>query len=176
MRRASWGVTIAAGLLAGCSSGSDEADYNTVHVDPAQARAQATIDQRAAAAGPRAAARSGLPVSTPTVTSARDRALPVAFQGYWGTTPGDCALANVDAHGRLAIDADQLRFFERRAAVDTLRAPSANAVAATLAYKSDGQRWKTMATLTLEQGGTRLLLTEQGDASHPGQTVRYQRC
>ena len=169
-------MTVLVAVLTGCSSGSNEADYNAVHVDPAQARAQAQIDRAAATQGTRAAARSGLPVATPTPIAARDRKLPVGFQGYWGATPGDCALANVDAGGRLAIDADQLRFFERRASVDALRERSPTNVAATLAYKGDGERWKHDATLTLEQGGTRLLLVEQGDAVRPGQTLRYQRC
>jgi len=174
--RGSLGTTMLVVLLTACSSGSNEADYNTVHVDPAQARAQATIDRAAAAQGTRTVAGAGLPVATATTTAAQDRKLPVAFQGYWGRTPGDCALANVDAGGRLAIDADQLRFFERRASVDTLRELSPTAVAATLAYKGDGERWKHDATLTLEQGGTRLLLVEQGDAARAGQTMRYQRC
>ncbi|WP_375272245.1 hypothetical protein [Sphingomonas sp.] len=176
MWRAGLVLTMAAGALAACSPASNEADYNTVHVDPAQARAQATIDRAAAAQGTRTVAGAGLPVATATTTAAQGRKLPVAFQGYWGQTPGDCALANVDARGRLAIDADQLRFFDRRAAVDASREQSPTAVAATLAYKAGGERWKHDATLTLEQGGTRLLLVEQGDAARPGQTIRYQRC
>ena len=176
MRRAGLVVTMAAGALTACSGASNEADYNTVRVDPAQARAQAAIDRAAAAQGTRTAARAGLPVGTSTPTSAQGRALPTAFQGYWGATPNDCALANVDARGRVAIDSDQLRFFERRAAVDTLRERSPTTLLATLAYKGDGQRWKRSATLTLEQGGTRLVLVEQGDAVRPGQTMRYQRC
>jgi hypothetical protein len=176
MARGCWvAIGMAAGLAA-CSSGSDEADYNTVRVDPAQARAQAQIDRAAAAQGPRAAARSGLPVATATPSSAGARKLPIAFQGYWGATPGDCALANVDAGGRLAIEADQLRFFRKRARVDALRELSANEVAATLSFKADDARWTHLTHLTLEQGGTRLLLVEQGDAARPGQTMRYQRC
>lgn len=174
--RDSLGATMLVVLLTACSSGSNETNYNAVRVDPAQARAQETIDRAAAAQGTRAVAGAGLPVATSTTTAAQDRKLPVAFQGYWGRTPGDCALANVDAGGRLAIDADQLRFFERRASVDTLRELSATNVAATLAYKGDGARWRGQTRLTLEQGGTRLLLVEQGDALRPGQTIRYQRC
>ena len=168
-------VTMLAAMLTACSRGSD-VDYNTVHVDPAQARAQAQIDRAAAAQGPRAAARNGLPVATATPSSAGARKLPVAFQGYWGATPGDCALANVDAGGRLAIDADQLRFFRQRARVDALRELSANEVEATLSFKADDARWTHAMQLRLEQGGTHLLLVEQGDAAHPGQTMRYQRC
>lgn len=176
MARGCWmAIGMAAGLTA-CSRGSNEADYNNVRVDPAHARAQARIDRAAAAQGTRTVAKVGLPVSSPTPTAAQGRALPTAFQGYWGATPDDCALANVDARGRVAIDSDQLRFFERRAAVDTLRERSPTTLAVTLAYKGDGQRWKHDATLTLEQGGTRLLLVEQGDAVRPGQTMRYQRC
>lgn len=174
--RDSLSATMLVVLLTACSSGSNDTNYNSVHVDPAQARAQATIDRAAAAQGTRAVAGAGLPVATSSTTSAQDRKLPVAFQGYWGRTPGDCALANVDAGGRLAIDADQLRFFERRASVDTLRELLPTNVAATLAYKAEGERWKHDATLTLEQGGTRLLLVEQGDLVRPGQTMRYQRC
>ncbi|WP_019517306.1 hypothetical protein [Sphingomonas sp. Mn802worker] len=168
-------TTIGAALLGACSPSSD-ADYNTVHVDPAQARAQAQIDRAAAAQGARTAARSGLPVATTTPTSAGARKLPVAFQGYWGRTPGDCALANVDAQGRLAIEADQLRFFRQRARVDALGELSANEVDATLSFKHDDTRWTHPTRLTLEQGGTRLLMVEQGDAGRPGQTARYQRC
>lgn len=175
MRRSGWGTMMGAVLLAACSPSSD-ADYNAVHVDPAQARAQEQIDRAAAAQGPRAAARNGLPVATATPSAAGARKLPVAFQGYWGKTPGDCALANVDAQGRLAIEADQLRFFRQRASVDALREVSANEVEASLSFKRDDTRWTHQTRLTLEQGGTRLLLVEQGDAARPGQTRRYQRC
>lgn len=175
VRQAGWVTMIGAALLAGCSPSSD-ADYNTVRVDPAQARAQEQIDRAAAAQGPRAAARNGLPVAVATPSSAGARKLPVAFQGYWGATPGDCALANVDAGGRLAVEADQLRFFRQRARVDALREVSANEVEATLSFKRDDARWTHPTRLTLEQGGTRLLLVEQGDVSRPGQTMRYQRC
>ena len=176
MMRGGVGVTLLVALLTACSSGSNEAGDNTVRVDPAQARAQAQIDRVAAAQGPHEAARIGLPVATVTPTAAGARKLPVAFQGYWGRTPGDCALANVDAQGRLAIEADQFRFFRQRARVDDLRELSANEVEATLSFKRDDARWTHPTRLTLEQGGTRLLLVEQGDATRPGQTVRYQRC
>jgi len=176
MARGCWTAIGVAAMLAACSPGSNEADYNAVRVDPAQARAQAQIDRAAAAQGSRAAARSGLPVATATPSAAGDRKLPIAFQGYWGATPGDCALANVDAGGRLAVEADQLRFFRQRARVDALRERSANEVEATLSFKAEDVRWTHGAKLTLEQGGTRLLLVEQGDAARPGQTTRYQRC
>ena len=159
--------------LAGC--GASTSDYNQVEVKPKEARADAVIANAAQAVGPRELAMKGLPVATPTPRGGSDDALPVAFQGYWGVTPGDCELANVDATGRINIDGATIRFFESRAQVTRLSARSPGELTARLTYRGEGQTWDRDTRLLLEAGGTRLIRSE----AMPGgavQTTRYQRC
>lgn len=161
-------------LLAACGGG--EADYNTVEVDEQAARAQATIDARTMQVGAKQAERSGMPVGEPAATAARGRALPTAFQGFWGVTADDCELANYAAMGRIKVDADRIRFYESRAQVERLTERSPNMVDVLLRFSGEGEDWTRATRLTLEEGGTHLVRTEQPGDGTAGSTTTYQRC
>lgn len=172
MRRST--MLLSAVLLTAC--GGSDADYNMVHVDAKEAKAQARIDATVNAVGPREVALKGVPVASPTPNAARGRAFPTPFEGYWGATPNDCELANVDARGRISVDNDAIRFFEMKARVDTLAERSASAIDTVLRFSGDGKHWERATRFVLEQGGTTLLRIEQQDAGRPPLTTRYQRC
>lgn len=156
----------------GCSRTSDNyADAGRVPAK--EARAAAAIDRAAAAEGAHAAERQGLPVAPAPATAARDRALPTAFQGYWGATPNDCELANTEARGRIEIDTDTIRLWETKARVERLVTSSPYRVVADLSLSGPDARWKARSTLALEAGGTTLIRTDAGERAV---TVRYQKC
>lgn len=161
-------------LLAACGGG--EADYNQVDLKPKEAKADALIANAAQAQGPRELARKGVPVSTPTPRGGDDDSLPAAFQGYWGVTPNDCELANVDASGRIAVDGATIRFFQARAQVTELRDISPARVHAVLRFRGEGEEWFRPTELRLEAGGTRLIRTEAVPGGPAPATTRYQRC
>jgi hypothetical protein len=154
--------------LAACSQGT--ADYNEVDIPEREARADAAIQAAAAQSGTATVARTGLPVASPTPTAARDRTLPTGFQGYWGATPDDCELANVEATGRINVDADTIRFHEAKARVVGMQRRSAYEVVADLRFTGEGQTGTRRTGFRLEAGGTTLIRTQDGAA------VRYQRC
>lgn len=170
MRRIVATMTIAA--LAACS-GNSTADYaQGAKVPEGEAEAQAAIEQAVARNGAASTAVTGVPVSAPKETAARDRAFPREFQGYWGMTPDDCELANVVAEGRINIDADRIRFYESRARVTALHRNSPYAVTVDLRFEGEGRTWTRRGTLRLDGGGTALIRTEEA----PPSSVRYQRC
>ena len=171
-------ASLAAGLiLAACSSGPEKADYSdAADVDPAQARAQERIDATANAIGVNNAARIGVPVSSPTPSAARARKLPVAFQGYWGVTSGDCDLRNADAAGRVSVDADKVRLEDGKATVQRLTERSPSVVDTILHVDTAAGSGERPVRFMLEQGGTRLVMTRGAVAGTPPATIRYQRC
>ena len=161
-------MTVALVMLSACSQGT--ADYNQVEVPEREARADAAIQAAARQQGQATVARSGVPVASPTPTAARDRTLPTDFQGYWGATPNDCELANVEASGRINIDADTIRFHESKARVVGIERRSPYQVVADLRFSGEGENGTARTGLRLEAGGTTLIRTQDGEA------VRYQRC
>lgn len=166
--------TLLALLLTAC--GASDADYNAVHVDTREARAQARIDAAANTVGPREVALKGMPLATPTPNAARDRAFPTAYEGFWGVTPNDCELANVEAHGRINIDNDTVRLFDDEAQVERLAVRSPLAVDSVLRFSGDPGRPERTTRFVLEAGGTRLVRVEQQPGGATPVTTRYQRC
>ena len=173
MRRAAFLLLLP---LAACGGASD-ADYNRVEVPEKEAEAQNAIDAAVEQNGAAATARAGVPVTAVPRNTARDRALPKEFQGYWGVTPNDCELANTNATGRINVDADRIRFFESRARVVDVVSRSTYAVTVDLRFEGEGQTWQRRTILSLENGGTALVRTETpvGSGAAPA-TTRYQRC
>ena len=156
--------------LAACSGGGG-GDYNdAARISEKDAKAARAIEHAVQTRGAATIAR-GVPVETPTPGVDRSRALPTAFQGFWGVGPRDCELANINAHGRLFIDRDTLRFYESKATVAELQESSPTSAVAVLAFKGEGQRWTRRTTITLAAGGTRLTRTPDGERA-----ITYQHC
>ena len=149
----------------------DAADYNRHEVPDDEARAQAAIERAAAQNGVATTARVGVPIAAPPETSARARAFPTEFLGYWGVSYDDCQLANTSATGRISVDADTIRFHEARARVQRLEQRSPYEVVADLRFDGAGDAsWERRDRFTLEQGGTILVRTEAPNVQ------RYRRC
>jgi hypothetical protein len=155
-------------MLAACGGG--DTDYNHVDVPEREAEAQAAIEQSVAQNGAARTALSGVPIARASPSAARDRAFPTEFLGYWGAGDDDCELANVDATGRINIDADTIRFYQARARVQRLERRSAQEVAVDLRLSRDGKTFERRETYRLDAGGTALV------RSDPPATQRYRRC
>lgn len=168
--RAGGGWAIAACMMLAACSGGGGADYNRSDVPDREARAQVAIEQAAARSGTAATQRSGLPVVRAPRTAARDRAFPANFRGYWGVSDDDCELANIDAGGRINVDADTIRFHEMRARVQRLERRSPQEIVADLRFEGGGKVWERRTTFRLDAGGTQLVRSE------PPMTQRYRRC
>lgn len=159
-------------LLAACSNGLDQSEYNGAAQPSAKdVRAEQAIARGVARNGAAATAAGGAPVTVATPGLDRSRVLPAAFQGYWALTPLDCELANVDATGRLFIEGDGLRFYESRARIAAVESAAPTRVVARLDYSGEGERWTRRTTLALTAGGTRLTRTADGERA-----ITYQRC
>jgi hypothetical protein len=158
-----------AAMLAACSP--DAADYNRHDVPEDEARAQAAIERAAAQNGVATTARAGVPIAAPAKTSARARAFPTDFLGYWGVSYDDCQLANTNATGRISVDADTIRFHEAKARVQRLEQHSPYEIVADLRFNGAGDSsWERRDRFTLEQGGTILVRSEVRNVQ------RYRRC
>jgi hypothetical protein len=159
-------------LLAACSGGG-QADYNAAaRVPEDEAAAQRAIERAAGRDGAATTATLGVPVGATKLNAARNRALPVDFQGYWGATPDDCELANVSARGRINIDADTIRLFEARARVVALDRRSPFLVVARLRFDGAGGTGERTTELRLDAGGTTLIRTDRV----PPLSITYKRC
>ncbi|MEG3123292.1 hypothetical protein [Sphingomonas sp. GB1N7] len=154
---------LAATSLAACSSRTSEADKDA-QAEAAMAKVEASPDAKVA---------KGLPVVAAKPTKAPSAAaLPPAFEGRWGMNPADCDIARSDTKGLLIVKGNTLTFYEATATATVVGGPSRYKVVADLAYKGEGQEWRTRETLELTAAGTVLQRTGQS----PVKTYRYERC
>lgn len=100
----------------------------------------------------------------PTVT------IPLALQGRWGLSPGDCTTALGDAKGLLVINANELRFYESRAVPAANVNTDANSMSGNFSFTGEGQSWAKYEALTLHKGG--LTRTE----TKPSASFSYAKC
>jgi hypothetical protein len=85
--------------------------------------------------------------------------IPVAVQGRWGLTPGDCTSTRGDAKGLLVVSADRLQFYESRAVPSPGIQVDADSVSGNFAFTGEGQEWTKYQTL--ERQGDKLVRTER---------------
>ena len=97
-------------------------------------------------------------------------AIPAAFHGRWGLTPGDCTSTRGDAKGLLTISAGGLKFYESRAVPVGNAQSSADSFSADFAFTGEGMEWSKYQTL--ERRGDELVRTE----SRPMASFTYARC
>ena len=98
-------------------------------------------------------------------------AIPAAFQGRWGLTPGDCTSSRGDNKGLLVIAADKLTFYESRAVPKTNVQTSPDSFSADFEFTGEGQTWTRYQSLELQKGG-KLVRTESG----PMASYTYAKC
>jgi hypothetical protein len=167
-------IVVSAGLLAlaACSGKSVEsADNKAAAADVNEAKADAAIENIVQVAGPNALPR-GVPLSKPSPAASDPNALPPAFQGRWGLRAADCDYSVRAPEGLLVLQPKALKFYEFTAKIDSLAKTSDYAVTARLSWGKDDQQQIAVQTLSLVNGGTALLRTEQS----PTKTYHYQRC
>lgn len=98
------------------------------------------------------------------------RRIPVALQGRWGLTPGDCMGPLDSAKGLLVINGNALRFYESRAV------PGPDVQASNLSmnghfhFTGEGQVWDKF--MALQRNGHKLKRTE----SNPAASYTYAKC
>lgn len=170
-------LPLALALLAACSGGGGDADYNRIEVPEREAEAQNAIDAAVAANGATTTARVGVPVAQEVRSAARARTLPKEFQGYWGRTANDCELANTAATGRIEVQGDAIRFYESKARVTSVSMNGDYALTAALRFSGEGETWEQVNAFALENGGTVLTRTvPPSGAQTPAVTTRFSRC
>jgi len=96
-------------------------------------------------------------------------AIPVALQGRWGLTPGDCMTSH-GSEGLLTISPTEIRFYESVAVPAAGVQTSANSISGEFAFTGEGENWTRHQTLELRRGT--LVRTDRD----PVATFRYIRC
>jgi hypothetical protein len=96
--------------------------------------------------------------------------IPVALQGRWALTPGDCTSTRGDAKGLLTITGDTLRFYESRAVPSGQIESDENSISGTFSFTGEGQSWSKFQSLQLKERG--LVRTE----TNPTASYNYARC
>ena len=102
-------------------------------------------------------------------------AIPPVVQGRWGMVAADCTSTRGDAKGLLVITADQLAFYESRAALQEVIERSETRVVGTFAFTGEGQTWERRVSLDTQDDGTVLIRREHGEGAEAG-PFRYERC
>jgi hypothetical protein len=97
-------------------------------------------------------------------------AIPPAFHGRWGMTPGDCTSTRGDAKGLMVVSADGIRFYESLARPAPNVKTSANSISGYFAFTGEGTTWNKYEVIDLKDG--KLVRTE----SDPMTSYSYARC
>jgi hypothetical protein len=108
------------------------------------------------------------PAAAPSTAPAG--AIPIALQGRWGLTPGDCTGALAAAKGLLVISADELRFYESRAVPAAGVQTDSDSISGNFNFSGEGQSWSKFERLQLQKD--RLVRTE----SNPTASYTYAKC
>lgn len=136
---------------------------------------QGPVDNRADALAPEAVSNGGADVmagGAPPVSADADASgiIPVALQGRWGLTPGDCTTTNGDDKGLLTITGERLIFYESRAVPGTSIETRPDRISGNFDFTGEGQNWSKYVSLKLVSAG--LLRTERS----PLRSYTYARC
>ena len=97
-------------------------------------------------------------------------AIPAAFHGRWGLSPGDCTSTRGDNKGLLTVAADRLTFYEARAVPTGDLEQTRTSVSGEFAFTGEGQNWKRHQVLEIRD--SKLTRTE----SNPMASYTYARC
>lgn len=126
-----------------------------------------------------------LPVAEPSATaseepaeeaqSVRDTSIPEPLRGRWGLVTADCTSTKGDAKGLLTIGADQLKFYESVARLDTIKSIGPQSVTATFNFSGEGQSWVLDVALSSPDDGKTLLRKDTGPDAAPA-SLTYTRC
>jgi hypothetical protein len=96
--------------------------------------------------------------------------IPLALQGRWGLTPGDCTSTRGDAKGLLTISANELSFYESRAVPGAGVEAHADRISGNFNFTGEGQSWTKFQTLRATD--TKLVRTE----TDPAASFAYAKC
>jgi hypothetical protein len=96
--------------------------------------------------------------------------IPVALQGRWGLTPGDCTSTRGDAKGLLVVSSKDLHFYESRAVASPGTETDGDSINGNFNFTGEGQSWTKFETI--ERQNTKLVLTE----SNPAASYTYAKC
>ena len=96
--------------------------------------------------------------------------IPVALQGRWGLTPGDCVPGASDGKGLLVISGTDLRFYESRAVPSPGIEVRDDSIRGNFRFTGEGQEWTRFERL--ERNGANLVRTE----SNPAASYTYAKC
>jgi hypothetical protein len=102
-------------------------------------------------------------------------AIPPAIRGRWGLVPADCTSDRGDAKGLLEVSADQLKFYESVAKLDTVKEAGTSRIRASFDYSGEGQSWKQDVVLDAQDAGKTLIRRDYGPDAMPG-PLKYTRC
>jgi len=151
--------------LAACSdkSAGPAADASSEPVAVEAAEPADLPPQTAAASDP---ARDEAPVAT---------TIPTALRGRWGLVPADCTSTAGDAKGLLTIGADQLKFYESVAKLQSVTSATTDAVTGTYSFSGEGQSWTLQVALSSSDGGKTLVRKDTGPDAAP-QPLTYMKC
>jgi hypothetical protein len=119
---------------------------------------------------PRADGSPPANISAPAAPTSAATKIPLALQGRWGLSPGDCTSTLGDAKGLLVISDAELRFYESRAAPGPDAQADDNSVSGTFAFTGEGQSWSKFEALKLQ--GHDLVRTE----TKPAASFTYAKC
>jgi hypothetical protein len=164
---------IIAALLALCACGSEQPP-------PANSAAEVASD---AVAPPGNVLAPAPPDSAQQAVAAQDEppltVIPDRFAGRWGITAEDCTSTRGDAKGLMAIERDQIRFYESIARPAALTRVSDRRLDGNFSANGEGQTWTLLMRLELSRDGDSLTRTvDEGDSARSpgGNRFVYQRC
>ena len=90
---------------------------------------------------------------------ARTDAIPAAFHGVFDSGPQGCERPSEQ---RLTVTADELRFHESVGAVRGVTVDSPTTIHVAADYQGEGESWRSVRELRLEEGGARLTVSGEG--------------
>lgn len=99
-------------------------------------------------------------------------AIPAAFQGRWGMTPGDCTSTRGDPKGLIIVDEDGIKFFESEATLTKVTLNAPENFTGTFTFTGEGESWSNSQNLKLI-GSSNTLIRKQSDVAQP---FTYKRC
>lgn len=146
--------------LAGCQQGSDD----NIAIDETNS-ANAEIETLPPDEGNDQTAEAN-------AIEANGKAIPAAFHGRWGMTPGDCTSALGDNKGLITIDRDSISFYEAEATLTKVTLNAPENFTGTFAFTGEGQSWANSQNLKLT-GSSNTLIRKQSDVPQP---FTYKRC
>ncbi len=155
--------------LAACGAPEDDAA-------PAGDETSAPVEAVATPAPTSTGGPTATPIPTPTATDTGGAAsIPAAVRGRWGLVPADCTSTRGDAKGLIQVSAQDIRFYESVARLGTVKERSSDSIRANWAFTGEGMNWTRDLSLTVQNGGNRLVRREYGEDALDG-ALTYTKC